>query len=192
MITRITSCLVIFIARRYRVKFGDLETQEILVLPSGECELVFDVDKLVLEQHHDKQYTFPRSTIRTMRLIDDSTLELELGSRAPVQGFISFRFDSPVDAQSCYSQWNEGMLVRNPCDQQRISVKQTIPQFERKTLSPSFNDTSLFYFFIASVPSTHVPLHSQSSYQYKPPRPPPKNISSNVPHLRAIKTNFIF
>ncbi|CAF1440923.1 unnamed protein product [Adineta ricciae] len=146
-------------ARRYRVRFADLETQEILVLPSSECELVFDVDKLVLEQYHDKQYTFPRSTIRTMRLIDDSTLELELGSRAPVQGFIRFRFDSPVDARSCYSQWNEGMSIRNPCDQQLISEKQTVQHLE------------------PSIHSTHVPLQPQSSYQYQPPRPPPKNIS---------------
>ncbi|CAF0804790.1 unnamed protein product [Adineta ricciae] len=148
-------------ARRYRVRFADLETQEILVLPSGECQLVFDVDKLVLEQYHDKQYTFPRSTIRTMRLIDDSTLELELGSRAPVQGFIRFRFCSPADARSCYLQWNEGMLIRNPCDQQRISVKQTVQQLE------------------PSIHSTHVPLQPQPSYEYQPPRPPPKNISSS-------------
>jgi hypothetical protein len=97
----------IFLAMRYRVHFADLKTQEILSLPSGECELIFDRDKLVLEQYHDKQYTFPRSTIRTGRLINNNEIEFELGSRAPVQGFIRFRFDSPMDARACYSQWNE-------------------------------------------------------------------------------------
>ncbi len=94
---------------RYRVYFANLATQEILCLPSGECELIFDIDKLILEQRHDKQYTFPRSTIRTIRLINNNEIEFELGSRAPVQGCIRFRFDSAMDAHSCYSRWNEGI-----------------------------------------------------------------------------------
>jgi hypothetical protein len=96
---------------RYRVKFADLATQEILALPSGDCELVFDTDKLVLEQRRDKQYTFPRSTVYAMRLVQDNEIEFELGTRAPVQGFIRFLFESPIDARSCYSQWNEAMTA---------------------------------------------------------------------------------
>lgn len=101
--------LFLFVAMRYRIQFADLATQEILCLPTGECELIFDTDKIVLEQRQDKQYTFARSTIRRIRLINATTIEFDLGSRAPVQGCIRFRFESPIDAQSCYSQWNEGV-----------------------------------------------------------------------------------
>jgi hypothetical protein len=120
---------------RYRVHFADLPTQEILSLPNGECELIFDTDKLVLEQHNDKQYTFPRSTIRTIRLIDDNEIELELGSRAPVQGFIRFHFESAMDARSCYLQWNEGIttaeVYREPI-RDRFSVRHNPQQTESK------------------------------------------------------------
>lgn len=94
---------------RYRVYFADLATQELLALPTGECELIFDMDKLILEQRGDKQYTFARSTIRTIGLVKNDEIEFELGSRAPVQGLIRFRFDSAIDARSCYSHWNEGV-----------------------------------------------------------------------------------
>jgi hypothetical protein len=120
---------------RYRVYFADLATQEILALPSGECELIFDTDKLVLEQHHDKQYTFARSTIRTIRLINNNEIEFELGSRAPVQGFIRFRFDSAIDARSCYSQWNEGIIPLETSSREssdRFSMKDHPEQTECK------------------------------------------------------------
>lgn len=97
------------LASRYRVYFADLATQELLALPNGECELIFDVDKFVLEQRGDKQYTFARSTIRTISLVTNNEIEFELGSRAPVQGLIKFRFDSPIDARTCYLHWNEGV-----------------------------------------------------------------------------------
>ena len=98
---------IFFLALRYRVHFADLATTEILSLPNDVCELIFDRDKVVLEQHHVKQYIFPRSTIRTIYLINTNTIELELGSRAPVQGSIRFRFESPTDARLCYFQWIE-------------------------------------------------------------------------------------
>ncbi len=122
---------------RYPVQFADLATQEALSLPSGGCELIFDANKVVLEQRHDKQYTFPRSTIRTIHLIDDNTLEFELGSRAPVQGCIRFRFESPLEAYSCYRQWNEGITPIDTPNRQRYAVKHSPQQIERKYLIKS-------------------------------------------------------
>jgi len=122
---------------RYRVHFADLATQEILSLPSGECELIFDIDKLVLEQRHDKQYTFARSAIRTLSLINNNEIQFELGSRAPVQGSICFRFDSAIDARSCYSKWNEGITpletsIRSTSG--RFSIKPNSQPIEGKYL----------------------------------------------------------
>jgi hypothetical protein len=120
---------------RYRVHFADLKTQETLSLPNGECELIFDTDKLILEQNQDKQYTFARSTIRKIHLINNNEIEFQLGSRAPVQGFICFRFDSPMDARSCYAQWNEGVTPLETSSREssgRYSVKQNTQPFERK------------------------------------------------------------
>lgn len=95
-----------------------METQEVLALPSGMCELVVDSDKIILEQRNEKQYTFPRSTIRTIRLVDDNIIGFELGSRAPVQGFINFRFDSAIDARACFLIWNEGVTTTEIIDRE--------------------------------------------------------------------------
>jgi len=160
-------------ARRYRVYFADLTTQETLSLPSGECELILDTDKIVLEQHHDKQYTFPRSTIRTICLIDNDVIEFELGSRAPVQGFIRFRFDSVVNARSCYSQWNEGITPMETSNQQlkkRFSLQQ--PEYPiippRVPLEQEYN-----------YQPPRVPLEQE--YNYQPPRPPARTVSTKSP-----------
>ena len=99
------------LARRYRVRFADSRTRESLHLPNEPCELIFDADKLVLEQHQDKQYTFPRSTIRSLSRRASNEIQFELGSRAPVPGMICFRFDSPAEAQSCLTQWNSDTTV---------------------------------------------------------------------------------
>ena len=110
---------------RYRVRFADIATQETLALSTGECELIFDTDKLVLEQNHDKQYVFPRSSIRRLRLVDDDEVEFELGSRAPVQGVIRFRFETPIDARTCFAQWDEGVTdtdVSTRYPRERIST----------------------------------------------------------------------
>jgi hypothetical protein len=87
------------------------------------------MDKIVLEQRRDKQYTFPRATIRSLSLIQDNEIEFELGSRAPVQGFIRFLFESAIDARSCYLRWNEGMTTIGSYREQRdrCSVR-PIPQ----------------------------------------------------------------
>jgi hypothetical protein len=122
---------------RYRVHFADLATQEILSLPSGECELIFDTDKLVLEQRHDKQYTFARSAIRRLNLINNNEIQFELGSRAPVQGSICFRFDSPIDARTCYLKWNEGITpleTSNRSSSGRFSLQNDSQSIERKYL----------------------------------------------------------
>lgn len=143
-------CLVFRLAMRYRVQFADLATQEILCLPSGECELIFDTDKLVLEQRQDKQYTFARSTIRRIRLINNNEIEFELGSRAPVQGFIRFRFDSTMDARTCYSQWNEGVTPLESSfreSTERFSVRRTSQQHERKYFFFIIINTNLFSIF---------------------------------------------
>ncbi|CAF0826950.1 unnamed protein product [Rotaria sp. Silwood1] len=151
-------------AMRYRVQFADLATQEILSLPNGVCELIFDTDKLVLEQHHDKQYTFPRSTIRTIRLINDRDIEFELGTRAPIQGFIRFRFESPIDARSCYLQWNEG-----------ITKTDTSYRESRERLLTKHNSQQTGY----PVPSPHIPLRQEYSYQSSYP---PRNLSTKSPY----------
>ena len=93
------------------MRFADSITQENLSLPDDPCDLIFDADKLVLEQRQDKQYTFPRSTIRTLSKRASNEIQFELGTRAPVQGVICFRFDSPMDAQACFSQWNGDTAV---------------------------------------------------------------------------------
>ncbi|UJR27503.1 hypothetical protein I4U23_008787 [Adineta vaga] len=153
-------------ARKYHVRFADLATQEILSLSTNECVLVFDADKLVLEQHQDKQYTFARSTIRTMRFVDDSTIEFELGSRAPIQGFIRFRFESLMDARSCYLQWNESMAVTDTSHQQRMSVKQSVQHLNQ------------------SIPTTCIPLQQQ--YSCQPPQLPPRNrITTKHPYYNS-------
>ncbi|CAF2573973.1 unnamed protein product [Rotaria sp. Silwood2] len=151
-------------AMRYRVHFADLATQEILSLPSGVCELIFDTDKLVLEQHNDKQYTFPRSTIRTIRLINDRDIEFELGTRAPVQGFIRFRFESFIDARSCYLQWNEG-----------ITTTDTSYRESGELLSSKHNPQQTEYL----VPPPHIPLRQKHSY---PPSRPPRSVSTRSPY----------
>ncbi|CAF0911705.1 unnamed protein product [Rotaria sordida] len=143
-------------AMRYRVHFTDLATQEILSLPSGVCELIVDTDKIVLEQHHDKQYTFPRSTIRTIRLINDRDIEFELGTRAPVQGFIRFRFESSIDARSCYLQWNEG-----------ITTAETSYRESREHLLTRHKSQKTG----CSVPPPHIPLQQEYSHQsFRAPR----------------------
>lgn len=122
-------------AQRHRVRFADVETQEILALPTDACELVVDPDKLVLEQHHERQYTFPRSAVRTLRLVDDSTVEYELGGRAPVQGFVRFRFETPADARACLSCWKEGTIPKDVLQQAQVTVRQTSYRLEREHLA---------------------------------------------------------
>lgn len=120
---------------RYRVQFADLETQEALALPNGECELIFDVDKLILEQRGDKQYTFPRSTVRTISLVNNNEIQFDLGSRAPIPGPIRFRFDTVIDARTCYSQWNEGVTPLETSSREssgRHLIKLNQPSFDRK------------------------------------------------------------
>jgi hypothetical protein len=127
---------------RYHVHFADSKTQETLSLPNDECELIFDTDKLVLEQHQDKQYTFLRSTIRTIRLTNNNEIEFELGARAPVHGFICFRFDSPMDARTCYSQWTEGVTPLETSSREssgRYSVKQNSQPLECKVFFQTIN-----------------------------------------------------
>ncbi|CAF3677809.1 unnamed protein product [Adineta steineri] len=149
-------------AMRYRVKFADLATQEVLCLPGSDCELIFDADKLILEQRHDKQYTFPRSTIRTIRLINDEEIEFELGSRAPVQGFIRFRFESPVDTRSCYSQWNEGVVKIDTYNPKRRSTLDTSQYIEHPIIPP------------------RAPL--EQKYSYQAARPSPRSVSNRSPY----------
>ncbi|CAF3290422.1 unnamed protein product [Rotaria socialis] len=114
-------------AKRYRVQCADLATQEILSLPNGSFDLIIDTDKLVVGQRHDRRHIFPRSTIRSIRFVN-SDIEVELGSRAPIQGLISFRFESCADANACFLQWQDGIAQGNM--PQRIEypkVSQSVP-----------------------------------------------------------------
>lgn len=151
-------------AMRSRVNFADLATQEILALPTGECELIFDNDKLVLEQRQDKQYTFPRSTIRTLRLTNNE-IEFALGTRAPVQGPIRFRFDSSAEARACYSRWNEGITPLETSSRESSGVfltKHHLPEEQTPVIPPR--------------PS----IHQENECQ--PPRPPPRGMSLRSPY----------
>jgi hypothetical protein len=109
------------------VRFADSITRENLSLPDDPCDLVFDADKLVLEQRQDKQYTFPRSTIRNLSKRASNEIQFELGTRAPVQGIICFRFDLPMDAQACLTQWNADTSIEEipiaPV-RERLSIRQ--------------------------------------------------------------------
>lgn len=78
--------------------------------------MIIDTDKLVLEQYQQRQYSFPRSAIRTIRLINDTDVEFELGSRAPITGLIRFRFETFADARSCYLQWHDGFVRYIPVE----------------------------------------------------------------------------
>ena len=152
------------------------------MLPSGECELIFDNDKVVLEQRQDKQYTFPRSTIRTLRLLNHNQIEFELGSRAPVQGSIRFRFDSPVDARTCYSQWNEGITPLETSSREssgKYSMKLNLQQQEegkkRKDVIQLNSN-----FIIRLVPVVPPRPSAYQEYDGQPPRPPPRGISMSI------------